>query len=94
MNLLKQRKTKSFFLVLSLAFFLMPVSGFSEDQSAGFYAGPLSKVAETVVSVKAGKKTADKIEQSAEEKKPDEEVKVAKEISHPPVKSLEEGQHG
>lgn len=39
-----------FLAVLIAAFTWFPRSGFPEDKSAGFYAGPLSIVVETVVS--------------------------------------------
>lgn len=43
-----KRKKSMAMVAMALALFF-PGDGFSEDQSAGFYAGPLSAVAETVV---------------------------------------------
>ena len=43
----------------------VPARGFSEDKSAGFYAGPLSVAATTVVEVAAKKPVLDKRQQQA-----------------------------
>lgn len=55
-------------LALILACICFPSIGFSENKSAGFYAGPLSTAAETIVEVTVQKSAAEKTPQPTEEK--------------------------
>jgi len=83
MRILRNKSASIFLIVMSITCLFFPRNAFSEDERSGFYAGPLSVSAKTVVEKKTRKPvTAENIQQAKRETQEEEQ-----EITEPSSKN-------